>query len=542
MRRAIVLTLAASAAAWFVIPAVPTLAADWPCYLGPTGNHAAAPFDGPMVERWADARVAWVSDEPIPDGMSGDGRGPRGGRFAVSGGYGSPVIAAGRVYLQYTLPSGDVASEEHVAKYGEATRPKFLVEADDVVHAFDVATGKTAWKAVRPRTAMNMQGFTKGGPSLTCCVAGGRIFAHSCGGRVFAFDAKTGDLVWETKTDRYPFQETLRAWAVERKRIPAYNRDFKTSPAVIGGVLVLNDHRYHKTMAASGWEYFYDEPSNLLALDPATGEELWRLPGGLSNGANPVPWKAGDTWCVIANGGSGGGIRCIEVRTGRVRWTAASGGGRTVCVGGDILVADGGEGKSRYHVGYRMAPDGAEEIWRLPGTYGSPSHASPAVAGDHWISETKPRGKLLWVELATGRIADTAPAEKEGHFGYFPRVMGTRVVCGGADTDQLHLYAVGPDGLRLLDDARIPNAWGYETGVLPALADGRMVFRTHDRLVCLDLRKGATAGTPLGETDLMAKPGEAEAAAEAKRGTEPKAGPTAEPGMPKLDDIGVELR
>jgi hypothetical protein len=52
----------------------------------------------------------------------------------------------------------------------------------------------------------------------------------------------------------------------------------------------------------------------------------------------------------------------------------------------------------------------------------------------------------------------------------------------------LHLYTSDPKDLRLLDDARFPHAFGYTTKMLPALHDGRMYFRGHDRLICMDLR------------------------------------------------------
>ena len=524
--------------------------ADWPCYLGPNGNHGAGPFAGAMVERFAAARLAWVSDVPIPDGMAGDGRGPLAGRFGVSGGYASPVVAGGRVYVQYYVPAGEVAGESHVTKFGEPMRPKFLVEADDVIHCFDAATGKTAWRAVLPRTAMNFQGFTKGGPSLTCCVAGGRVYLHSSGGRVICLRADTGAKLWEAKTARHAYQEKLRAWAKARRAIPAYNRDFKTSPAVIGGVVVFNDHRYHKTMADKGWEMFYDAPSNLVALDGETGKELWRVAGGLSNGANPVRWVCEGKEYLIAKGWPDVGVQCIEPRSGKVLWRITGGpdgkylfsGSRTPCVAGPYLVTAAGPPRGQHHVCYRIDLKGATKLWQLPSQYGCPGLSMPAAQNGYLYTETSPRGQLLCVELATGKVVGTAPANRESHFGYFPRVMGSRLVCGGGDTDQLHLYDADPANFRLLDDAKIANAWGYETPILPALAAGRLFLRTHDRLVCIDLRAEAAGGKLLGETDVL-RPAEA--------GKRPPKPPAAKPapagaktpsGLGDGDDIDIDLK
>ncbi len=481
--------------------------ADWPTYLGPNGSGSAAPVTDAMVEKFAEAKLVWQSDVQIPNGMAGDGRNPgRDGVCFISGGYASPVLSDGKVYVQYYVPSGE-PSKSMVGKVGEKFADKFRVEADDVVHCFDAATGKTAWRTVFPKTSMNMQAFTKGGPSLTCCIANGRVYAHVNGGLVLALDAKNGEKLWEFKTDRFAFQEKIRAVARQKQEIALYNRDYKTSPTVVDGVVVFNDHRKHKTCepgTGDNWVCHYEPPSNLVALDGATGKELWRLPIA-SNGGQPVPWLCGSKWFVIVPC-EDKQVRCLEPRTGKELWAVQTADGLTPVVDGEFMVCGGAtEPKKRFHVGYRITEAGAEKLWELT-SHGRPGLAWPAAANGHMYVESNPRGKLICVELATGTVVGEAPAAKEKHFGYFPRVMGSRVVCGGADTDQLHLYTSDPKDFRLLDDAPIPNAWGYEMPMMPALADGRIYFRTHDRLVCVDLRKDAKDGTPLVPADLAQKP------------------------------------
>jgi outer membrane protein assembly factor BamB len=456
-----------------------------------------------MVERWADARLVWTSDVQIPNGMAGDGRSPgRDGEHFISGGFGSPILAEGKVFVQYYVPSGE-AWQDMLARHGETYKAKFLMEADDVLHCFDAATGKTAWRKVLEKTSMNMQCFTKGGPSLTPCFAGGRVYMHVNGGRVFCLDvAKKGDVVWEYKTARHEYQEKIRKLCREKKQAICYNRDYKTSPVAVGGVVVFNDTLHHKTMVGGTWQTHYENASNLVGLDAATGKELWKLPNGASNGGNPAAWTHQGKGYVIATGGDRV-VRCIEPANGKVLWEQPSGDGLTVAVDGEYMVCGGGsgEGKAGWHVGYRISPEGAKEIWQVK-AHGRPGLAWPAAAGGHMYCESSPRGKLVCVELATGKVSGTAAAAKESHFGYFPRVMGGRVVCGGADSDQLHLYTADPRDFRLLDDATIANAWGYEMPMMPALADGRMYWRTHDRLVCIDLRAGAK-GVPLGGSSLL---------------------------------------
>jgi outer membrane protein assembly factor BamB len=460
-----------------------------------------------LVERFAAAKLVWRSDVPIPNGMAGDGRNPdRDGPAFISGGYASPIVAGNRVYLQYYVPSGE-PSKILVGRVGERFADKFRVEADDVIHCFDGATGKTAWKKVFPKTSLNMQAFTKGGPSLTGCVADGKLYAHFNGGWIHCLDAATGDKLWEFKTDRFEFQEKLRAEARQKQEIALFNRDFKTSPAVVAGVVVFNDHRYHKTCApgtGDNWVMHYDQPSNLVALDGETGQELWRKPIA-SNGGQPVPWQGR---VIVA--GCDGQAHCLDARTGEQLWQVPDADGLTPAVEGGFMVVGGGEigdgKKDGFHVGYRISETGAEKIWELK-SHGRPGLAWPAAADGHLFVESSPRGKLICVALATGQVVGEAPAAKEGHFGYFPRVMGSRIICGGADTDQLHLYTSDPKDFQLLDDAKIPNAWGYEMPMMPALADGRMYFRTHDRLVCMDLRQDAPEGEPFDPARLAGEGG-----------------------------------
>ncbi len=499
------------------LPATATADA-WPGYLGPNGNNSALRCDAELVTRFADARFLWASDVPVPDGQCGDRRkASKDGTWPVSGGYGSPIVAGGRVYLQYYVPSGNVVDEEALAKYGPASRAKFLVEADDVIHCFDLTTGKTLWRKAFERTAMNMQAFTKGGPSLTPCVAGSRLVFHSNGGRVFCLNAATGEKLWDTRTDRYPFQEQMRTLCRKRKVMAVYNRDFKTSPRIIDGVVLLCDHRFHQTMpvkpggraGGGGWEYHYDLPSSLVAIDLKDGRELWRLPDGLTKSALAARWSHDGRDYAIAAGTDV--VRCIEPRTGKVFWSIdVLGSRRTPCVWGDYLVvrteAPGqtGSRKKAQHVCYRMGVAGAEKLWALPLEYGCPTHAIPTAVEGYLYTETNPRGRLLCVELATGKVVATAPADKERHFGYFLTLMGDRLICGGGDTNQMHLYNADPKSFARLDDVLMPNAWGYEMAILPALVDGRMVLRTHDRLICVDLRRGITSGKRLGETNYMA--------------------------------------
>lgn len=509
----------------FTAPAVETPTGDWSTYLGPNGN-LAAPFNQPMVSKWADAKLAWASDQQIPNGQAGDGRARVNQPYYMSGGYASPVLADGRVYLQYYVPAGPVDDFRMKRIGGETWQDKVRVEADDVIHCFDAKTGKTLWRTVYEKTSLNMQSFIKGGPSLTCCVGDGKVFAHVNGSQVFAMDAVTGKKLWAYKTPRYEFQERFRMEARKHKRMVSFNRDFKSSPTYVDGIVLFNDHLGFKVGTPSGGKVWnYGTPSNLIALDAKTGKEIWRIPGALNNSAHAVIWTHKGKQYILANGQKDSGVRCIEPRTGKVRWEQPVQDPTTVAVDGEYMVSLEMAGpRNRYYVGFRITASSVKKIWErkdlLRGVF-----SWPAAFEGRIYAESCPRKEILCIDMATGKLLSRAPAIRERHFGYFPRVMGNRVICGGGDTNELHLYGIRGDQIELLDDASIQNAWGYEMPIMPALADGRAYLRTHDRLICIDLRKGAK-GTPLMDSPHI-KP--------------PPASAMKKPSVPKLGaDAGIE--
>ncbi len=466
--------------------ALPLAAEDWPAYGGGDGACAAGPVAETLIEAWVDAELVWRSDTSIPDGMTGDARKPlRDGRGLISGGYATPIVADDRVYLQYYLPAG-VSDRALVREHGERFADKFRVEARDVIHCFDAATGVTRWRSVLGRQSLNMQAFTKGGPSLTCCYGDGRIYAHVNGARVHALDAATGAPLWSHATARHARMTAFRQLARERQGLVGFNRDYVTSPVFVDGVVVFNDHLRCKLTPPGGDEtrYFYDEPSNCIALDAATGAELWRLPGGLSNVAQPLVWRHGDTTLLLAPGGDA--IRCIEPRSGTVRWQVPGDGGRIVVSAGHLITGnDAKKKRDRALVAYRITAAEAQPAWELAG-HGRPAHFTTR---DGLVYCDDRRGSLLGIDAARGTVVARAPSTNEPHFGTYPVIVGSRIVCAGSDSNQLHLYGLGPDQLRLLDHVRAPHAWGYTMPLIPACADGRVYLRTHDRLVCYDLRR-----------------------------------------------------
>ena len=125
-----------------------------------------------------------------------------------------------------------------------AGRLVFFGDDSGVVRALD-ADGKLRWKA-----------HTGGAVFCSPAVAKGRVFVGSADGRVYAFDAATGQRLW-----------CFRAAPAERW-IPVYGKLISTWP-VSGGVVVHGGVVY----AAAGIAHY--DGTYVYALDAATGKPRW---------------------------------------------------------------------------------------------------------------------------------------------------------------------------------------------------------------------------------------------------------------------------
>ncbi len=222
------------------IPADPVnlLAPDaaWPCWQGPLGSNAAMSRGPALVSDCADARRVWESGDTLGTGKTcGSGAW---GCPDLQIGYGSPVVADGRVYCYYFQPTGTV-----YFKNGR-NRAKDLIDANDVIHCWDAQTGKTLWKRVYKSAGLNWGAPGKTGPFLTACVRDGRVYAMGSMGKVYCVNAETGAALWDADIGkRYDMMVRKKALALSTGEFEAFNRDFLSAPMVIGPAVIVNTHK-----------------------------------------------------------------------------------------------------------------------------------------------------------------------------------------------------------------------------------------------------------------------------------------------------------
>lgn len=154
-------------------------------------------------------------------------------------GYGSPLVADGRVF-------------QHARQ-----------NDSEVVWCLDLQTGDVIWRTADPMpfTVGGGAEFHGKGPKSSPALADGRIFTLSISGVLTARRTDTGDVLWR-RDDRDRYQPNHPYWGAATSVLVDDDRVF---------VHLGNDDR-----------------GALLALDAATGEEIWNLDGSGPSYASPV--------------------------------------------------------------------------------------------------------------------------------------------------------------------------------------------------------------------------------------------------------------
>jgi outer membrane protein assembly factor BamB len=439
---------------------------DWPNYHGANGAYAATPGGHKLVDSFADARLLWKS-EFIPPGRVqsrryGENNLAKFLERGATGGECSPIVMDGRVFMYYVDPTGEEMDEywqQSINAGRRVVRKQWHRRADDVFMCVDMETGQTLWKHRFPLAGIN-QIASKGSYTHTMAAGNGVVIGRGSGGVTYAFEAKTGKLLW-------------------RRNIPAGHAsiiiDGVYFPAPTGGLANVR----------------------LIAYEARTGEQLWEIPGAAGRGSLPLHWTHDGKHYVIV-GNTEGTVRCVHARTGKVLWEQADVGHNLFSLqnDGDYLVANtsASSGDDGAPGGFRITPTGLEKLWVVPAdkayTFGG-ARTPPAIGnGIAWIPNH--RGPGLAVDFKTGRVQTFAYRERNSFF----YIMDDKLII---DMDISHERT--EIGIAPLDPSKVDEAPGKvsaphrtTTGYWPhpfrhALVDGRIIIRGAHGLYCYDLRK-----------------------------------------------------
>lgn len=207
----------------------PIASADWPCWTGPHGNFSALPSGAELVEDLNAIRPLWTSEEILPGARCADARKvvPK-KQGQISGGFSSPVVVGGKVYIYYYVPNGDVfdeAIEKRHAPAGGFGKEKWYVDTDDVILCLDAQSGRTLWKRAFARRGMNFNCQSGMGFLI---LADGRILAD-------ADNSHDTNQVHLFRADPSRMQPLGKIWA--GPNVTGYMNP--VTPAIAGGRMVM---------------------------------------------------------------------------------------------------------------------------------------------------------------------------------------------------------------------------------------------------------------------------------------------------------------
>ena len=212
-RARIVLTLLCTLA---LLPAAN--ADDWPQWRGPKRDGV-----------WRESGIV----EKLPEKLTYRWRKP------IGGGYASPSVAGGRVYVADRALSDGVRNPDDPFQ-------KQKLQGGERVLCFDSKTGAELWKHEYPAQYEIQYPC---GPRAAPTVDGGKVYTLGAMGDLFCLDAEKGGVVWSRNLLK-DFKAEINAWG------------YSASPLVDGKNLIV---------LAGG-----HPGACVVALEKETGKELWR--------------------------------------------------------------------------------------------------------------------------------------------------------------------------------------------------------------------------------------------------------------------------
>lgn len=321
----------------------------------------------------------------------------------------------------------------------------------DVFHGLDAATGERVWTVEYPAEGRLDYGNS---PRATPLVHDGRVYLLGAFGHLHCVNLIDGRVLWERHL-RHDFVATSElVWGV------------CSSPLIVDGRLIVNP---------GGSE------ASVVALDPVTGDVLWRAPGGAAAFSSFVVCDYGGRRQVV--GFDAESLGGWDAASGERLWTVLPKIPGDFNVPTPLVLADGvvvctENNGTRFvdHVG-NQGPQG---------TGLAPDMHTPVVSGDRIIGIVK--GKVhclaakdltpIWVRFdrsLTGHVSLVASSER---------------VLAFTDKGELVLLDPRADDLRILARLQILPP-GQSTYAHPAVAGDRILVRGPRRLTCVALDDAA---------------------------------------------------
>jgi outer membrane protein assembly factor BamB len=359
-------------------------------------------------------------------------------------GHSSILVENGRLYTMY----------RHITRQPQTRH-------EEVVAAFDAATGKTIWEFKYPAPTDGID-FNEGlGPHSTPLIVGNRLFATSSRSELFALDKATGKQIWAHDMGK-------------EYRAPLTSRGYSGSPILAGGNVIVTMGGPDQAVAAFNqqtgklaWKsgYFVWAPASPILIDvdkqpqlvvfggdivtgmnPSNGQQLWTHPHKTNFGLNiSTPVWSPESHLLFVSSAYGTGSRAIELRQ---------------AAGKTTVTERWASGRMRVHIG---------TVIRL----GDYAYGSSGDFGPAFISA---------IDLKTGNIAWQDRSFARAQLLY----ADSKLIVLDED-GTLGLATVSPQGLKVLARAEVlkNRAW-----TPPTLVGTTLYVRDRHTLSAFELGSG----------------------------------------------------
>lgn len=315
----------------------------------------------------------------------------------------------------------------------------------DVVRCIGMADGKDLWTFAYNDLANANFGFSRATPT----VRDGKVYTVSYQGKVHCLDADTGKVVWKMDMVRQ-LGGQMPGWG------------FAQSPVIDGEKLIVCPG------APTG---------SVVALDRNTGRVIWKSGTDKAGYSTPVIGMInGVKQYIVFSGTSLNGYG----EGGKLLWTVPWKTSYDVNAAQPIVLGNGVFISSGYGIGcaiIQIEGNKAKPIWKTPAMQ---QQFTSAIVHEGLIYGTTDPGELVCLNPKTGQTLWRQGGFEKGG------VVATdaELIALTGNEGELVLTELSPKGYRELGRTR---PVGGQSWTAPILADGRVIVRNKQALVCLDV-------------------------------------------------------
>jgi outer membrane protein assembly factor BamB len=389
---------------------------DWPQFLGPSRDLVTS--GEALARKWPDAGPAAVWKKPVGQGFSG------------------PVVADGKLILFHRVSdeevveclAADTGNPLWTSKYPTAYRDDFGFDegprstpaiyrgrvftfgAEGKLHCWDFASGKDVWSVDTLAKFKQDKGFF----GMACSpLVEGEAVVLNVGGRdgagVVAFDRGSGNVLWKATKDEAGYASPVAATLGGHRYVLSFNRAGLVALDPKDGAVRFSfpwRSRSHASVNAAtplvvGDSVFlsasYGTGAVLLKIGAdAKPQAAWSGDESLSNHYATSVHHGGFLYGFDGRQEERPRLRCVELETGKVRWSEEAFGAGTLMAAGDrlLILKESGELVMAAASPEKLAELGRAKILDVE------CRAYPALANGLFYARDK--GTLVCVDLRGG--------------------------------------------------------------------------------------------------------------------------------------------